>query len=410
MYKTTMYQNSKSYAPLSESSVKEALETIKTKGYYTPLISTLRLYEKGSITYDALKDHTLPTYRFNFLTKGSASNVNLGAPTGLIYLDVDRVETIESNSHIYAYWKSPSKTGYAVLIKVSGLTLDNFKQAYDYVGTVIGVTPDPCARKAIQQTCLSYDPNLYLNEDSTTIELSCLIQDNKKGIIPSIHREERKDIGGNATFFKGGIRFNNIDEYFTGEFKDLEYRVFTEKVSICNPMMPKDTPIGKRHSLFYTFMTQVAVLNYLKIPLKYLQALATSVNSGLDYPMPLAEVKSIATSVFTQMKEGKLTIFYNEDRRILFNPLFKLARIEKMKIVNREIGALRSSKTENEIYRIIENWDFSLYNKITIKAVSRVIGKSQATIKRYWKSFKEFVAELNATSKNNTYIYKKLRV
>jgi hypothetical protein len=406
MYKVTKYLNSKSYTPLEECSIQEVFKSIKTEGHLTPIIHTLRLYEKGTTTYDLIKDHTIPTYRFNFLTKGNASNANLGDPTGIIYLDVDSVNSISDNPYIYAYWKSPSKTGYAVLVKVSGLSLQNFQKAYDYVGKVIGVTPDPCARKAIQQTCFSYDPNLYHNEVSLTIDLSKEIIAVEKGVIPSIHREERKDIGRNDTFFKSGIRFNNLDEYFSGEFKTDKYRVFKDKVSVCNPIMPKDTPIGKRHTLFYTYMTQVAVLNYLSIPLKYLQSLATSVNNGLDYPMPLTEVKSIVNSVFAQMKSGKLVIFYNEDRRILFNPLFKLTRKEKMEIVNREMGILRSTKTEKEIYTAIESWDFNEYSKITIKAVSKISNKSESTVKRHWKTFKEFVSELNLESKNSSIFIK----
>lgn len=399
MYKVTKYLNSKSYTPIEECSIQGVFRTIKTEGHHTPIIHTLRLYEKGSDTYDLIKDNTIPTYRFNFLTNGNASNSNISEPTGLIYLDVDSVESIEKNPYIYSYWKSPSKTGYAVLVKVNGLTLDNFKQSYDYVGRVIGVKPDPCARKAIQQTCLSYDPNLYHNEESLTIDLSKEITTLKKGVIPSIHREERKDIGRNDTFLKSGIRFNNLDEYFQGEYKSAKYRVFKDKVSVCNPIMPKDTPVGKRHTLFYTYMTQVAVLNYLSISLKYLQSLATSVNNGLDYPMPLIEVKSIVSSVFAQMKSGKLIIFYNEDRRILFNPLYKLSRKEKMEIVNKEMGIFRSTKTEQEIYAAIESWDFNAFGKITIRAISNSISKSESTIKRHWKKFKEFVAELNDNSK-----------
>jgi hypothetical protein len=402
MIKIATYQNSKSYNPIGEMPISEIFKKIKDGGYETPVINTLRLYEKGSEIYDSLKNNALPTYRFNFSTNGPASNANLGAPTGLIYLDVDNIESISNNSFVYASWKSPSKTGYAVLVKVEGLTLLNFKDAYDYAGTVLGVTPDPCARKAIQQTCLSYDPNLYYNEDSQIIELSKEVLPVEKGVIPSILREERKDIGRNDTFFKSGIRFNNLDDYFLGEFKIDKYRVFKDKVSVCNPIMPKDTPIGKRHTLFYTYMTQVAVLNSLNLPLKYLQSLATSVNSGLDYPMSLSEVKSIVSSVFAQMKNGKLTIFYNEDRRILFNPLFKLTRKEKMEIVNKEMGLFRSKNTERQIYTVIESWDFDEYPKITIKTVSKISSKSESTVKRHWKTFKEFVAELNLESKNNS--------
>lgn len=405
MIKISTYQNSKSYNPIGEVPISEIFNKIKNGGYETPVINTLRLYEKGSEIYDSLKNNSLPTYRFNFSTLGSASNSNLGAPTGLIYLDVDSIDSISNNSYVYASWKSPSKTGYAVLVKVDGLSLSNFKASYDFVGSILGVTPDPCARKAIQQTCLSYDPDIYINQDSTTINLSNLTKVTKKGITSSKLIKEKKDIGGNDTFLNKKIRFSNIDEYFTGQFKDAEYRVFKDKVDICNPIMPRDTPVGKRHTLFYTYMTQVAVLNRMSISKNYMNILATSVNSGLDSPMDVSEVKAISDSVYTQMKEGKLTIFYNEKRRILFNPSLKMNRVGKMGIVNREIGKLRTELTLNSIYSVIENWDFKTDKKITIKLVSKYSGKSQITIKRHWKNFKNFVAELNQESKNNAYLY-----
>lgn len=405
MIKISVYQNSKSYNPIGEVPISEIFDKIKNGGYETPVINTLRLYEKGSEIYDSLKNNSLPTYRFNFSTVGPASNANLGNPTGLIYLDVDSIDSISNNSYVYASWKSPSKTGYAVLVKVDGLSLSNFKSSYDYVGSLLGVIPDPCARKAIQQTCLSYDPNIYINQDSVTIDLSNLTKDNKKGIIPSKLLKEKKDIGRNDTFFGKSVRFSNIDDYFTGQFKDAEYRVFKDKVDVCNPIMPKDTPIGKRHTLFYTYMTQVAVLNYMNISKNYMNILATSVNKGLENPMDELEVKAISDSVYAQMKEGKLKIFYNEKRRILFNPSLNMGRVGKMGIVNREIGKLRTESTLNSIYSVIENWDFNIDKKITIKLVSKYSGKSQVTVKRHWKNFKNFVAELNRESKNNAYLY-----
>jgi hypothetical protein len=63
--------------------------------------------------------------------------------------------------------------------------------------------------------------------------------------------------------------------------------------------------------------------------------------------------------------------------------------------VNVELGKMKSSKTQNKIYQIIENWDFENDGDIMQKKVALKADSSLTTIKRYWHFFKEFVVEVS---------------
>ncbi|MEM0519598.1 hypothetical protein [Aequorivita flava] len=68
---------------------------------------------------------------------------------------------------------------------------------------------------------------------------------------------------------------------------------------------------------------------------------------------------------------------------------------EKMKIVNKELGGIKSIRTTEKIYECIEEWDFKSNGKITQDKIAHLINVHVSTIKRYWSNFKTFVKELN---------------
>lgn len=101
------------------------------------------------------------------------------------------------------------------------------------------------------------------------------------------------------------------------------------------------------------------------------------------------------------MHEGdELRWHYYNDTHILFNPIFKLTRTEKMDVLNKEMGKLKVNDSKQRMYDAIENWDYSSYGKITQKGVAELSVLSLPTIKRHWADLKPFVLELNNKSFN----------
>lgn len=322
MFQLTKYASAKAPTVQEHASLSEVLQIIKEGDSNLPLIAFARTLAKGSKEYEKFKKTMLPTFRFNFLFKESASNNNITEQTGLIYLDVDNLDEIPYNPYVLAKWKSLSDTGFGILVKVDNLTLNNYKETYDQLSALLGVKTDANARKATQQTIQSYDANLYHNPDSLVFHLA----ETKKVSSAPILEKKEKCIGTNETFPNWNekpIRFNNIADYFQDEFADAEYRIFNVKVRICNPFIPMIIEEGKRNSTMFFLMSQYSLLNHgARKPI--LKALADSVNIKMQPRLSNKEIDSVIESVLKKRKEETLELYCNEERRILFNPSFPM--------------------------------------------------------------------------------------
>lgn len=394
MFQLTKYASAKQPTVQKHISLDEVLQLIQNGDENLTLIQSARAFGKGSPKYDTIKTTLLPTFRFNFLFNESASNSNITEPTGLIYLDADDLDEIPDNPYILAKWKSLSNTGFGILVKVDNLTLDNYKDTYDQLSALLGISTDAGARKATQQTIQSYDPNLYHNPDSLVFHST----ENKKVSSAPILEKREKCIGTNETFPNWNekpIRFNNIGDYFQDEFADAEYRIFKEKIRICSPFIPMTIEQGKRNNTMFFLMSQYSLLND-RAGKPILKALADSVNRKMYPRLSDREIDSIIESVLKKRKEETLELFCNEERRILFNPSLPMTFKQKMKIANTELGRVKSELTEAVIYLVLESWNFEADGKITQKKVATKSGRSESTVKRHWASFKDYAATLKA--------------
>jgi hypothetical protein len=414
--------------------VNDVLRLIKHGEKNLPSIMEARVLGKGNPKYDNIKQNKLPTFRFNFHYNGSACNKNITGPTGLIYLDVDDTLYIPESNYVFAKWKSLSNTGYGVLAKVDNLTPTNYSEVYNELSELIGVSTDTGARKASQQTVLSFDPNLFYNAESivfhylekeekpnrnVSLEKKQVIRidpynksstsltsedslayeylEEEKVAHLSILRKEKESITRKATFSDNYssdvIRFNNINDYFVDE---TPYIVFKEKIRICSPFFPSNIKEGTRNTILFFYLTQIAILNP-KTGITFLKSIARSVCMNMLSKLKEPEIDSIVHSVLRMRKEDTLELYLNEERRILFNPAVKISFKDKMAIVNSELGTLKKERTMAAIYNILEDWDFKSDGKITQKKVRDKLGCHISTIGRHWDGFKDYVGGLNAS-------------
>lgn len=392
MFQITQYASAREPKVQNQTSLTEVLQLIQNGDENLKLIQSARAFGKGNPKYDAIKTTLLPTFRFNFLFKDSASNENITVPTGLIYLDADNIHEIPDSPYVLAKWKSLSDTGYGILVKVNGLTLDNYKDTYDHLSELIGVDSDAGARKAIQQTIQSYDPNLYYNADASVYECT----ESKKVLCLPIKKRE-KCIGTNETFlneYDVTIRFNNIDEYFTDEYAGYQYRVFDVKEKICSPFIPFSIEEGSRNNTLFFLLSQYALLNPT-VGKGWLKAIADTINNKMYPNLSEKETNLVIDSVLKKREAGSLEPYFNEERRVLFNPKASLTTKEKMKIVNTELGRRKSDFTKEVIYLVLENWNFKADGKITQEKVAKFANRDVSTVKRHWSDFKAYVKDLN---------------
>ncbi len=391
-FRVSKYEHAKYMTAQNTVSVEDILETIRNGNEFLPLIEEARKIGKGNAEYDIVKTEKLPTFRFNFLFKDKVCNKNIISTTGLIYLDADNIDWIPYSPYIYSSWKSLSNLGYGILVKVDGLTLDNFKEVYDELSTTIGVKTDIGARKATQQTALSYDTNLYHNPNSLTyiyskkekVSSSTIIKKKEEGIVACDTFPRKYELEA--------IRFNNINDYFQD---DTPYIVFEEKVMICNPFIPRIIKEGSRNPTLFFLLSQYALLNPNKGE-SFLQSIGRTIVSKMHPPLGEHELHSTVRKIIKGREDKTLTMYYNEERRVLFNPKVKLSHKEKMQIVNRVTGDNKKELTRAIIYEALESWDLEIDGKLIQTNLVKKTRLSIATIKRYWEEFKWLIDDLKA--------------
>lgn len=389
MFQITHYANAERSQVLTTTTLESVLETIKNGDNRLPFIHFARTLTKGTEEYSEFKKKNFPTFRFNFLFRDSAANKNIIAPTGLIYIDADEVDAIPESPYILASWKSLSDTGFGILVKVDNLSLANYAEVYDQLSELIGISSDAGARKATQQTIQTYDPNLYHNPDSLVFHF---IENDEVSHAP-ISEKREKCIGTHDTlnWNDDTIRFNNIGSYFTD---DTPYILFKEKEWICNPFIPLRIEQGNRNSTMFFLLSQYALLNP-NAGKPFLKSVSETINKHMFPRLSEKEITNVIDSIVRKREEGTLTIHYNEPRRILFHPNCGFGAKEKMDIVNKELGKLKSDVTKELIYAALESWDFESEGLITQKKVSVLAGRGIATVKRHWKDFKSDVQAVN---------------
>jgi hypothetical protein len=398
-YQITQYRAMNNPKVHKTVSIDTFFEIIKNGNEYLPIIKKARQFGKGNKDYDFIKTNQLPTFRFNFQFRDTAKNSNITNPTGLMYLDVDNVDAIPDNEYFFAKWKSLSNLGFGILVKIDNLTQMNFADAYNKISKEIGIATDNGARKPTQQTVLSFDTELYVNNNSKVYKYL----EPKKVSLVSILKKEKKGIVVNDTFSKKSkyddIRYNNISDCFTGENAETPFLVFNdEKTKICQPFMPNKIKEGKRNSTVFSFLSSMSLLNP-HCGKGLLTVFSYHLNDRMKTKLSEYEVNKIIINVLKMRDDGELQMYFNKERRILFNPKIEFTKKEKQQIIGREVGKSRKEAKSLKIYKILEGWDFGKNGKITQQKVSEISNIPLQTIKKpyYWSQFKDYAKDLNSS-------------
>jgi hypothetical protein len=373
--------------PIVESTIEitEWLEQIKQKNQYSDRILLAR---HNPEVYDSIKG-SIPCVTYNFQYNGYKNDENIIQSTGLIYIDIDspefNINTLDRKK-VYSYYHSFGGDGYAVLVKVSGVTHDNFKVTYQYIVKDLEIEDyiDTRAIKPSQFNVLSFDEDLYLNNNSNIYS----------GIPapPSIYlnKENTYTIDGVA---KSNIRFDNLDDIEVNG----NYMVNWEGYEYIRCFIPfRKVKKGNRNPALISYCNNLVYLNQ-HISFEKTLSIMNAVNERMcQIPLEKNEILHIIQSVFKYLRVGSLNpIYHKKKRKIVFNPDARLSKEEKLEICRQEIAQHRRGLSEQKLYDIIENWDFKQYGKITQRAIFLNHPVSKKTVGKYWNVLRDLVDEVN---------------
>ncbi|PHS10024.1 MAG: hypothetical protein COA88_03055 [Kordia sp.] len=384
-----LYDNVKNPDVKDKIYIEDILDKIKNPDENTKdEIKSARFILKklGKEQYDKVKK-TLPCCTFNFLFNKRKTNKNLKEATGLIYLDLDYNTEIDiNNDYIYASWLSLSKTGRGILVKVDGLTLDNFKDTYNFIAGLLNVDADDNARKATQFTILSYDPDIHINNDSTIVSaVEDIILEKKVHNTYTIRKEKEYVVDEMCNNFND-IKYNNFNDI---DFKGKDYIIFEdEKVLFSELYIPKKIDIGERNTKLTSIAHQLKALNP-SITKEAFKKFVFGVNSSrCAVPLSKEEIERIVENKYNI---ENIELISNKPRRVVFNQDSGISTSDKRKVTARCSGDIKIKNSNTKIEKALNIWNLKKHGKATKISISKLSGVSRNIVGKRIEQFKKQV-------------------
>ncbi|MGM9478652.1 BT4734/BF3469 family protein [Pedobacter sp. GSP4] len=375
----------------SKIAITDWLNQIKYSKY-SELITSAR---DGVTDKNTLKG-ILPCVTYNFLFENYKSDKNIIKSTGLIFIDLDKnLEDFNINqldlNKIYSYYHSIGGIGYSLLVRVDGVSQDNFKSSYQSILTDLHIEKyaDKGGKKKTQFNVLSFDPDIYINDDSFIYNSTSI-----EKTYPTPLKESKKEehIGGVGYEIEKGIRYNNISDF---SFADGEYiENWKEGFHFVNCYLPTKKIGDKRKR---TILSYLSNLIWLNPNIEYYHAvnILENINKRVC-ATPLSTEYLVATlkSVLAQKNENRLYPHFTT-RRILFNPNSSLNVEDKLNTTSHLLRQKFARESCDRINDIIEDWDFEKFGKISIEKIAINSNINKKTVAKYYHLFKEFVNGIN---------------
>lgn len=389
-----LYKNLKTPTVVSGTTADEWFNLIRGS-QYSDIIKKART---GVIDYDEVKTFKLPCVTYNFLYDSYKKDSNIISSTGLMYIDIDdpsfNPEDIDSNK-IYASYHSFGGYGWGLVIRVDGLTKENFKYNYERIVDELKLTEyvDTNAIKPSQFNVLSYDPNINVNQKAVVFEA-----DEKHPPLVS-NNPEKKAYTHEWGVFSNTLRFDNLDDYkFEGNYITNWEEGFNW-IRCWIPIKKKDI---NRNKTLLSYCNNLVWLNPNITKERCLKVLQGVNQVAFQEPVEVGQLRRVVNSIFSYKEDGTLKpILDVKKRKIIISKTAGLSYSDKRSLVLELLAERKAEVSIQKLYDIIEDWDWSTYGKISQKKIYKNHPISKKTVEKYWSEFKEFVAELNQNWKDS---------
>lgn len=393
-YSVNLYKNVKNPFVGQTITIENWFDLIKSSSNTKDIL----LARNNTNQYDDIKK-SLSAITYNFLFTEKKQNSSILSPTGLLYIDVDVKNNQNTSfdinkidhSKVLAYYHSFGGKGYSIVVKVDNLNMNNFDATYTSICNELNIPFDKGAKKPTQYSVLSYDPDIFINYDSTVFK-STEICSHHLVKRKEVYRDEGNIQNKSAELSKKSFkpsRYNNISDF---EFNGKSYLFHVDKFDIIEAKFPTQIPTGKRNTILVSYCTNFVWLNPDK-QLEEVYFIISAINKNYCHdPLAQNEIKKIVDSVFNYKKQGKL-IPTPTKRTIIFNP--ELTTEEKKSLNILTLAERKMDRSLNKVHTIIADWDFELHGRITTYSIRKYHKISPKTVTKYWNRVDHHIKRLN---------------
>jgi len=359
--------------------VEDYLQLIKNSPY-SELIEQIRRKELDKKTVK----QTLPAVTWNFQFHKYKKDSNIIKPTGYLYYDIDNHDNLFNinllnKDFVYCYYKSVGGNGYAIIVRVNNINIDNFENSYYEIAKILNINEfiDKNAAKKSQFNIISYDPNIYINSNSYIFDANNII---------NIEINNDIEINNNIN---NEINNNNISiEYSNNNFIKLKYKVeldnynneeciyIAEGKLYYECFIPFDNKKireikeGNRELIYSSYINNLILLNP-QVDRKQLYFVLSNLQN--KYSINKLNDKELYNIIDYKLK--------NKDNLKPINSRMKKYWVNPKS--NNKYNAYHNKRGENTKIKLHEFFGDIIYNinsKITYKTISEYTGLSVRTI------------------------------
>jgi hypothetical protein len=377
-----VYKNITSPQVLDQIPILDWLNDIQV-GTYKDQIDSLRKLPKNSKDFNIIKNN-LPCCTYNFVYNRYKKDSNILGSTGFLFIDVDN-QSIDIKeclkSKVFAIYKSVSNNGYHIIVKVSNIPSEidsiSFNEFYKSICNDLNIIDyiDYNAIRRSQFSIVSYDPDLYFNECSFVYEYKNT---------PTTFANLNTIIEEYIRHSKGGeIRFSNIDEIAN---VSNGYKVNKEGWHYVECRIAGKSKDGKREIFLSSYCNNLIWLN-IHLSQKVVYSIMINVNRvGCVNPMSEKEIYNIVDYKFRN-KENIKPIYQKKTRKVVFAKNGDYSIKEKIQIVSKVVGQMRTENKLMELQSIIYDWDFEKYGKISQSKIYNNFKISKNFVEKHYSKF-----------------------
>jgi len=393
--KINVFQKVNQPQVLSSTTVSDWFELIKSSEYSNDITKA----RNGEISLENLKLQ-LPCVTYNFLYNKYKKDSNIISSTGFLFIDIDNpdfdINSVDK-SKITGYYHSVGGTGYHILISVTGLTKQNFKESYITICNELGITKfiDTKAIKHSQFSIISYDDYAYYNDNPYVFNVggvssmithhigvvSSMITSynttyssttsNNIRVVSSMITDREEEIYDRTDTPHTPIRFDNTDEISIPQNEDYVVD-FDNGYEVIKSFLIPSKLTDNRYNTLLAYATNLLYLNPTLSKVKFTEILTNTSSVISDTGIESSKINRIINSVYKYQQEGKLTpIKFNKNRKIIFSKKSRLSKEEKLDIVRTELAIHKVNKSLAKIKDIITNWNTEEQGTISIKKMTK---------------------------------------
>jgi predicted P-loop ATPase len=197
----------------------QIIELVKNGGSFKDTVQEIRTTVDE--TNKSLLKKTLPAVTISGQFINSRNLKELINHSGFLHIDFDKVDDLEKSMEIlkkdlfsFSVFLSPSGNGIKVLVKISNNKIEHskcFKSLEKYYQKEYDLKIDPQCKDITRAMFLSYDPDIFVNENSEVFEIIKYATNNIiERCIEKVNKTEDFIIGNrNNYIYKLALEFNN---------------------------------------------------------------------------------------------------------------------------------------------------------------------------------------------------------